>query len=128
MLSGGPVFERSQGSRLIKTAGPPTESPFYSASFSLPQFSNRVQLLLSIGLVQITVSDSFRCLWGSSEGSHDRSHFVSVPEPQKQCQTLGPPLELDPTLDLLLDLLFLRPLSISISVILSYRNNYGSEL
>jgi hypothetical protein len=44
------------------------------------------------------------------------------------CQALGPPLELDPTVGLLLDLLFLRPLSISISVILSDRSNYGSEL
>jgi hypothetical protein len=38
---------------------------------------------------------------------------------------LGCPLELDPTLGLLLDLLFLRLLSISILVILSDRNNYG---
>ncbi|KRY25428.1 hypothetical protein T03_6595 [Trichinella britovi] len=30
------LFERSQGSRLIETAGPPTGSPFSSASFSLP--------------------------------------------------------------------------------------------
>jgi hypothetical protein len=37
-------------------------------------------------------------------------------------------LELDPTLGLLLDLLFLRLLSISIPVILSDRNNYGSEM
>ncbi|KRY62546.1 hypothetical protein T4D_4028 [Trichinella pseudospiralis] len=29
------LFERSWGSRLIETAGPPTGSPF-SASFSLP--------------------------------------------------------------------------------------------
>jgi hypothetical protein len=34
---------------------------------------------------------------------------------------LGPPLELDPTLGLSLDLLFLRLLSISIPVILSYK-------
>jgi hypothetical protein len=34
-LFGGPVFERSQGSRLIKTADLPTGSPFSSASFSL---------------------------------------------------------------------------------------------
>jgi hypothetical protein len=34
-LFGGPVFERSRGSRLIKTAGPPTMPPF-SGSFSLP--------------------------------------------------------------------------------------------
>jgi hypothetical protein len=30
------VFERSQGSRLIETAGPPIGSPFSLASFSLP--------------------------------------------------------------------------------------------
>jgi hypothetical protein len=40
---------------------------------------------------------------------------------------LGPPLELDPTLDLSLDLLFLRLLSICIYAVLSNRNNYGSE-
>jgi hypothetical protein len=33
----------------------------------------------------------------------------------------------DPTLGLLLDLLFFRLFSISITVILSDRNNYGSE-
>jgi hypothetical protein len=33
-LFSGPVFERSQGSRLTKTAGPPTGSPFSLASFS----------------------------------------------------------------------------------------------
>jgi hypothetical protein len=33
-LFGGPVFERSQGSRLIDTASSPTGSPFSSASFS----------------------------------------------------------------------------------------------
>ena len=44
------VWEIS-GSRLIKTAGPPTESPF-SASFSLPKF-NRVQMFLFIHLLVI---------------------------------------------------------------------------
>jgi hypothetical protein len=34
-LFGGPVFERFQRSRLIETAGPPTGSPFSSASISL---------------------------------------------------------------------------------------------
>jgi hypothetical protein len=41
---------------------------------------------------------------------------------------MGPPLELDPTVSLLLDLLFLRLLSISIPVILSEWNNYESEM
>jgi hypothetical protein len=40
---------------------------------------------------------------------------------------LGPPLELDPTLGLFLDFLFLRILSISIPAVLSDRNSYGSE-
>jgi hypothetical protein len=48
-LFGGPVLERSQESRLIENAGSPTGSPFYSASFSLPSFNNRGQLLLPIG-------------------------------------------------------------------------------
>jgi hypothetical protein len=38
------------------------------------------------------------------------------------------PLELDTALDLLLDLLFLRLLSISIPAVLSDRKNYGSEM
>jgi hypothetical protein len=33
-LFDGPVFGRSWGSRLIETAGPPTGSPFFSASSS----------------------------------------------------------------------------------------------
>ena len=41
---------------------------------------------------------------------------------------MRPPFELDPTLGLSLELLFLRLLSISISVIFLDRNNYGSEL
>ena len=43
------------------------------------------------------------------------------------CQVLGSPLELDPTLGQLLEILFLRLLSISIPAVLSDRNNYGSE-
>jgi hypothetical protein len=41
---------------------------------------------------------------------------------------MGPPLELDPTLGLSLDIFFLRLLIISIPTILSDRNNYWSEL
>jgi hypothetical protein len=37
------------------------------------------------------------------------------------------PLELDPTLGLSVDLLFPRLFSISIPVVLSDKNNYGSE-
>jgi hypothetical protein len=55
------VFDRSQGSRLTKTSGPPPESPFSLASFSFPQLNNRGQLLLSIDWVQITASDSDAC-------------------------------------------------------------------
>ena len=43
-------------------------------------------------------------------------------------EALGPSLELDPTLGLSLDLLLLRLLSISILVILSDRDNHGSEV
>jgi hypothetical protein len=49
-LFGGPVFERSWGTRLIETAGPPTGLPFSSASFGLLSLNNRDQQLLSIGL------------------------------------------------------------------------------
>jgi hypothetical protein len=67
------VFERSQGSRLIKTADPPTGSPFSSVSFSLPYFNNRGQLLLYIGWVHMSASDAFICLLGPLEYSHARS-------------------------------------------------------
>jgi hypothetical protein len=63
-LVGGPVSERSGGSRLIDTAGPPTGSPSSSASssFSLIQLQE-----LIIGWVQISTSDSFSYLLGISE-------------------------------------------------------------
>jgi len=56
-LFGGPVFERSQGFRLIKTASPPTGPSFSSASFGLPYetkirnwgFSSVVERLLAQG-------------------------------------------------------------------------------
>jgi hypothetical protein len=41
---------------------------------------------------------------------------------------LGVPLELDSKFCLLLELFFLRLLSISIPAVLSDRNNYGSEI
>jgi hypothetical protein len=41
--------------------------------------NNRGHLFLSTGLVQISASDSFSCLLGHLEGSHDRSLFVSTP-------------------------------------------------
>ena len=41
---------------------------------------------------------------------------------------MRPPFELDPTLGLSLELLFLRLLSISIPIILSDRNIYASEV
>ena len=76
-LFGGAVFERTQGSGLIDTAGPPTGSHFSSASFSLPQLNNRGELLLSIGWMQIY--DYFSCSMGLSKGSHNRSLSVSAP-------------------------------------------------
>jgi hypothetical protein len=78
-LFGGPVFERCWGCRLIETAGPSAGLSFSSASFSLPYFNNRGQLLLSIDWVQISASDSFSCLLGLLEGRHDKSLFVSAP-------------------------------------------------
>ena len=71
-MFGGPVFERSQGSRLIETVAPPPTLPFFSAFLSLSQFNNKGQLLLSVGWVQISASDSFCCLLVLLEGSHDR--------------------------------------------------------
>jgi hypothetical protein len=40
-LFGGPVFERSRGSRLIETAGPPTQLPSSSASYSFSLIQQR---------------------------------------------------------------------------------------
>ena len=77
-LFGGPVSERSQGSRLIESTFPLTGSPF-SPSLGLPKLNHRGQLLLSIGWVQISAFESFSCLLGLSGGSHDRSLFVSIP-------------------------------------------------
>ena len=62
---------------LLETAGPPTRFPFSSASFSLP-CGYRGQQFLSIGWMQISASDSFSCLLGLLEGSHDRSLFVPL--------------------------------------------------
>ena len=78
-LVGGPVFERSQESRLIENAGPPTRLPSSSASSSFLLIQSQGQELLSIGWVQICASDSFSCLLGLSAGNNDRSLFVSVP-------------------------------------------------
>jgi hypothetical protein len=58
---------------------------------------------------------------------HDRCFFSEHPWSYQLYQALGPPLELDPTLGLSLDFLFLRLFSISIPVVLSDRNSYGSE-
>jgi hypothetical protein len=77
------VFERSQESRLIETAGPPTGLPFSSSPFSLLYVKNRGQLFLSIGWVQISASDSFNSLLGLLEGSLDRSLFVRTPYSQQ---------------------------------------------
>lgn len=73
-------------------------------------------------------------LVGSLEGSHDRSFFCEcfVASVIVSGLALSPPLhtrnlELDPLLGQFLYLLFLRLLSISITVVLSYRNNYVSE-
>jgi hypothetical protein len=49
---------------------------------SLIQQQGPSQLLLSIGCMQISSSDSFSYLLGLPGGSHDRSHFVSTPQPQ----------------------------------------------
>jgi hypothetical protein len=77
-LVGVPVFERSQESRLIETACPPTGSPSFSASssFSLIQPQG---LGVSVSWVQIYTSDSFSCLLGLLACGHDRSLFVSAP-------------------------------------------------
>jgi hypothetical protein len=109
-LFGGSVSERSQGSKLIETTGPPTESPFSSASFSLPQFNSRAQLLLSIGWVQISASDSFNCLLGLWEGS---SFLCVLHSLSNSVRPWDLPLSWIPVCGLSLDLVFLRRLSIS---------------
>jgi hypothetical protein len=72
--------------------------------------------------VQIPASDSFSFLLGISKGTHARPIASVI------VSGVGHPLELDPTVGLMLNLLFLRLLSISFPVILSDNNNYGSEM
>jgi hypothetical protein len=52
--------------------------PCLILSFNSILFNHRDQQLLSIVWVQISASDSFSCLLSLSEGSHDRSLFVST--------------------------------------------------
>ena len=65
---GGPVSEKSRGSRLVEIAGPPTGSPSSSASSSF-SLIHRGQQLLPTGWMQISASDSLSCLLGLLEGS-----------------------------------------------------------
>ena len=77
-LFGGPVFERSRGSRLIETAGPPTGLPSSSASFSLSliqQQGSTASVHWLGGTIYIWL---FQLLVGSPECSHARSLFVST--------------------------------------------------
>ena len=73
------MFERFQGSRLIKADGPPTASSASSASFSFSLIQQQGSAASVIDWVQISAFDSFSCLLGLSEGSHDRSLSVSAP-------------------------------------------------
>jgi hypothetical protein len=75
---GGPVFERSWGSRIIKTAGPPTGLPFSSVSFHLPNSITVVAAFVYWLGANICI-DSFRCLLGLLQDRYDRSLFVSSP-------------------------------------------------
>jgi hypothetical protein len=80
------VSERSRVSRLIETDGPPT------VSFSFSIIQPQGQQLLSLGWVQISASDSFSCLLGISEGSLDRSLFVSAHSLSNSVRPWGFPL------------------------------------
>ena len=73
-------------------------------------------------------SDSFSCLLGLSEGSDAIMTFCEHSIPSVIVSDLRALIELDLTLGLSLVLLLFRLLSISIPVILSDRNNYGSEM
>ena len=59
-LVGGSVYKRSQGFRLIETAGLPMGCPYPQLLPDFPLFNNRCQLLLSIDrLGEISASDTF---------------------------------------------------------------------
>jgi hypothetical protein len=76
------VSERSQGSRLLKTASLPMESSSSaSSSFSLiqPQGSIASVHWLGVGWMYISASDSFSCFLGLPESGHSRLLFVSTP-------------------------------------------------
>ena len=72
-----PISERSQGSR--ETAGPPTRSPFSSASSSLTLIQPQGSAASTHWLGTNICIWHFQSLVGSFEGSHDRSLFVSIP-------------------------------------------------
>ena len=76
-LVGGPMSERSQGSRSIETSGPPTGLLSSSASSSFSLIQPQGSAMLSIVWVQIYASDSFSSLLGLSEGSYDRFLFCA---------------------------------------------------
>jgi hypothetical protein len=120
------VSDKSQGSRLVETAGPPTGSPFSSASSGFPLFNHRGQLLLSIGWVQISTSDSFSCLLGLSEGSRDRLLFVhhSLSNSIRLWSLL---MSWIPIWACYWTPISLRLLSILVPEVLSARNNSGPE-
>lgn len=123
-LAANPVSERYKGSRLIEIAGLPPElsSSSASSSFFLIQPEGSVHW-----------SGKHMCIWlfqrlvGLLESRHDRSLFVNYHSLRNGVSSCGL-LELDHTLVLSLDLLFLGLFSISIHRVLSERNNCGPEL
>lgn len=108
-LVGIPVSERTRRFRLIETTGRPTMllSSSSSSWFSIIETQCSAASVYWLGA---NICIWLSCLLDFSEGSHNMPLF---------CQALGPPLELDPTLGLWLDLILDRVLSISIAAVLS---------
>ena len=74
-LVGGSVSERSQGSRLVETAGLPMGLPSSSASSSFSLIQSQ-ESPASVHWLGIIICISFNCLLGHSESSHAK--FLSI--------------------------------------------------
>ena len=117
-LFDGPVFERYRGSRLIETAG--FLHPSWNQQQGLAASVHRMGANICVWLFQLLVRSFGGQSWQIPFPEHSILSVIM--------SGLGLSTWAGSTLGLLLGLLFLRLLSISIPVILSDRNNYGSEL
>ena len=116
------VWERSQGSRLIEIAGPPSGLPSSQLLSAFPSSTTGVSNfcpLVVCKYLHLTLSAACWVFQWAVMIDHEHSIASVV------VSGLGRSPGAVSFLGLSLDLLFLRLLSLSIPVILSDRNNYG---